>query len=120
MGNYSRQEIQEYLGQIEYRLRNAEPMSYLEQCDREAAALAWLDLYQEYPQDYHVSHNLAVFFHRWALELEETRDYQQANAYWSDALTYWRQVWQADPFWEELADKGRRLVVFLVCLASQS
>jgi len=103
------------LGQAE---SEDEALDRLRKGDRDGAIEVWRRADEAGQGDWIPCHNLAVFYHALALELEPvvagaapaSKDKgAQLASYWRESLRYWERLCESDAFWKRLADRIREL-----------
>lgn len=82
-------------------VNEALPLRYLAKGNREKAAQLWEEARQAAPTNYRLAHQLAILYHRWAIELEQEGHTRAADYRWPKAIANWVLLIKADPFWEE-------------------
>ncbi|MGB0385848.1 MAG: tetratricopeptide repeat protein [Ardenticatenaceae bacterium] len=67
---------------------------------RALLASLWEQMQKDDPTSLWVAHQLAILYHRWAIELEEKGQTEAADARWRQAIGNWVLLIEADGFWE--------------------
>jgi tetratricopeptide (TPR) repeat protein len=65
----------------------------------------WTNVLRRFPDDLHTVHHLAIMHHARAIDTEQSDQPDRSDADWRQALKYWRRLYEAEEFWEELSER---------------
>lgn len=91
------------LGNYLAAIQEALPARYISQGQYEQASAIWERTQAADPTSYQVAHNLAILYHRWAIEQEQagsSATRRPLDLIWRRAIANWALVVAADSFWE--------------------